>query len=98
MVVFLGSGHPAGPPSRCGALEAGTIFEYYMTGVGAEPSGVVIGRVVVRHAAVLRVARVRLSIAGGCGPEPHGGSVIPPEGFHGGGASMPIGHTGPVPV
>ena len=55
---------------------------------------------VVRHAAVIRIARPRtsLSVAGRNGPEPHGGTVIPPEGFRSGGASVAHWAYWPAPV
>ena len=38
--------------------------------------------------------RTSLSVVGGYGPEPHGGIVVPPEGFYGGDASVPVSARG----
>ena len=39
-----------------------------------------------------------LSVSGGGGPRPRGGTVRPPVSFRGGGVSVPTGHTGPAHV
>ena len=56
-------------------------------------------RGIIHHAAVFRIPRERLCRSQEeTVPEPHGGTVRPREGLRGGGASVPTGRTGPVPV